>query len=163
MILQAKRPPMLLRANTRREFSRFHSFTASPMIAQSYTYFDGNTLASTPPSRCEPTREVSYSTDTAYSNVFKTYDDWGNLLTVKDPVGNVTSTTYDAAFHLFPETVTSPVTSLASKTEWDMVCGVPVKQAGFNGGLTQTPLTGEVTTSSYDALCRAVTTTSPGV
>jgi YD repeat-containing protein len=137
--------------------------TAGPLVAQSYTYFDGNTLASTPPSRCEPTREVSYSTDTAYSNVFKTYDDWGNLATVKDPVGNVTSTAYDAAWHLFPETVTSPVTSLASKTEWDMVCGVPVKQAGFNGSLTQTPLTGDVTTTSHDALCRPVTTTSPGV
>jgi YD repeat-containing protein len=76
--------------------------------------------------------------------------------------GKITTTTYDPTWKLFPVKTQSPIATLSTKTEWDMTCGAPTRQAGFNGDLTQTSLTGEVTTQTYDALCRPLRTDTPG-
>jgi RHS repeat-associated protein len=90
-----------------------------------------------------------------YANTFYTYDDYGNLRTVTDPVGIVTTTDYDAATATFPwRTVTGSLTNT-------------VLHDPRNGSvLAATNAQGMVTANSYDPLLRltnsAMSTTAYG-
>jgi RHS repeat-associated protein len=134
----------------------------NPVIARKSLFFDGEASETTPPSRCEATRERSYITTSTFADTQKSYDAFGNVLTITDPMGNVTTNSYEPTTQLYPATVQSPITALSTKAQWDLTCGAPAKQAGFNGTLAQTPLQGEVTTITYDPLCRELRKDMPG-
>jgi RHS repeat-associated protein len=136
--------------------------TTNPNISRSVFRYDGAISSATPATRCELTTQLDYKTDTAYGLTSKTYDLYGNVISSKDHFNNSTTTTYDSEYNLYPVTVTSPIATLSTKTEWEKVCGVPTKQAGLNAELSDTPLTGDVSTTTYDALCRPLLTTTPG-
>jgi YD repeat-containing protein len=138
------------------------NITTNPALAWKQLFRDGAATHTAVPTRCELTRERVYTTSTAYADTLTSYDAWGNVASQTDPVGNVTANSYDGAYHLFLTQAQTPLAGLSTKTDWDMVCGLPVKQAGFNGSLAQTPSTGEVTTTSYDALCRELRKDMPG-
>ena len=150
-------------------------YTALGVNTTSYIAFSFNTYSpagayTDPPpgaTGCELNKQQTYMGSTGYATSLQRFDAWGNVDRATDPLGNVTDTTYDADYQLFPEKLEAPlvtagVARLASKTEWDKTCGLPVRQAGFNGAVTQTPLQGEVTTTAYDMLCRPTTVTTPG-
>ncbi len=130
-------------------------------LADRLHYFD-NAPYGTPPMHCEITYMREYSAAGVNSLSLFTYDAYGNVATTTDPVGNVTTTTYDATTNLYPVKVQSPIVALKTETAWDPVCGVPLKQSGYNGNLTQTPATGEVTTFTYDTFCRETRRDMPG-
>jgi RHS repeat-associated protein len=134
----------------------------NPIIARKSLFYDGAASETVPPSRCEATRERAYITDTTFADTLKSYDAYGNVLTVTDPVGNVTTNTFEPTTQLYPATVQSAIAALSTKTQWDLTCGAPTKLAGFNGTLAQTPATAEVTTITYDPLCRELRKDMPG-
>jgi RHS repeat-associated protein len=139
------------------------AITTNPILAESQTYFDGATSLAAPPARCEPTTEwTRLTTSSVWSSITHAYDSFGNRISTNDAARNTTTTTYDASSNLYPTVVQSPIAALSSKTEWDPVCGAPIKQAGYNASLSQTPLISEVTTTTYDAFCRVDLKTFPG-
>jgi RHS repeat-associated protein len=134
----------------------------NPLLSRTEFRYDLSNFYYTAPSRCELTAQVDTVAGSTTTTTLKHYDGFGNVDTQTDAMGQVTTTAYDLTYSLFPVSVTSPIAALSTKTDWDMTCGLPVKQAGFNGTLAQTPLTGEVTTTTYDTLCRPLTTIAPG-
>ncbi len=126
--------------------------------------YDSSANSSVAPTRCEETSTVKWVSGTAYSKSTRSFDIYGNVISLVDPVGNRTDTLYDATTSLFPVEVRLPKyfsayfnnpTDARYKTTatWDAVCSKP---------LTQTDLNGQVTTRSYDALCREAQVNYPG-
>jgi YD repeat-containing protein len=82
--------------------------------------------------------------------VTMTYDAWGHPVTVTDPRGCATTTTYDAQ-QLYPVSVTNCLGHVATSTyddRWGVVTSV-------------TDVNGQTTTHAYDVFGRIVTTTGP--
>jgi YD repeat-containing protein len=142
----------------------YAGISGASRIGLHLNYFDGATSYTAPPaSRCEPTLALDWiSAAAGYATTSRRYDAYGNVLTTTDAMSNVSTNTYEPTTQLFVTATQSPIATLSTKTEWDTVCGVPTKSAGFNGTLAQTPQTGEVATTSYDALCRPVMVITPG-
>jgi RHS repeat-associated protein len=133
------------------------------LIGRTLNYYDGSSVnASAPTTRCELTKKEDWISGGSFATTQMAYDAYGNLSSTTDPMGNVTSNTYDATTQLYITSTQTPKPGLSTKTDWDLVCGTPIKQAGFNGTLTQTPATGEVTTTQFDALCRLIWQDQPG-
>jgi hypothetical protein len=77
------------------------------------------------------------------------YDSYGNLTSVTDEENRPpTTTTYDPARHIFPETVTNGANE-AETTLWDPICGIPSQRTDANN---------QVTTTQADDLCRLTRT-----
>jgi RHS repeat-associated protein len=81
----------------------------------------------------------------------RSYDAWGNVLSVTDAQNAVSTFTYDSTKHLFQMSSTNAL-SQSGSTTWDMGCQQP---------LTLTDANGQVTTRTYDAHCRMETETNP--
>ncbi len=79
-----------------------------------------------------------------------TYKPFGALESVTDETNRTTTTTYDAA-NLFLQTVTNGAGE-SETTHWHAQCGQPIDVTDANG---------QVTTSTYDELCRSKLTTNP--
>jgi RHS repeat-associated protein len=133
----------------------------STVLDQQNNYYDGDTTNSASPTRCETTLTAKRVSATSWIYpASNTYDAFGNRISTVDGVGNRTDTLYDAATNLFPVEVrlpkyfaASPDTSFKTTATWDSVCSKP---------LTQSDLNGQLTTRSYDALCREAQVNYPG-
>ncbi|XFA67183.1 RHS repeat-associated core domain-containing protein (plasmid) [Tistrella mobilis] len=131
--------------------------TAPKVLDEIYLY-DGATVSTTPPQRGNRTA-VRRWLDT--TNLFATvetatYDAYGNQITKTDALGNTTTTLYDDVFHLFPVEVRNPLYASdprqRTRTEWNTLCGKPAKTYDLNN---------QVTTYTYDALCRETRVSMP--
>ena len=80
------------------------------------------------------------------------YDSWGNMISVKDETNREVTTTYDAAYHLFPQTVPDRRCPASPDHAWDPVCGLPYQHTDAND---------QMTTFQSDALCRGRVPTRP--
>lgn len=78
--------------------------------------------------------------DTDYVSTNYTYDTYGNVLTVTDPLGNVTTTLYDS-YNLYPETITNAL-SQDKTIEYDLGLGKPTYVEEVNGSITETDYDG---------------------
>ncbi len=91
------------------------------------------------------------------ATTLRTYDSFGNLETVTDPVSNVTRYVYDTAYKLYVEQVQLPKFAADARfktsTSWDKVCQLPK---------TQTDMNGQVTSHEYDGFCREIRVNRPG-
>jgi RHS repeat-associated protein len=131
------------------------------ILNQQNFYYDGDATGTAPPTRCETTLTAKRVNATTWVNIASnTYDAFGNRTSTKDGVGNRIDTLYDTTNNLFPiETrlpkyfATPADTSFKTSATWDSVCQKP---------LTQTDLNGQVTTTTYDALCREASVNYPG-
>jgi RHS repeat-associated protein len=79
------------------------------------------------------------------------YDLYGNVTQVTNIKGAVTQLTYDTTYHLFPETVTNALNHV-TQTQWDAKCQAPTSVTDPNL---------QVTTTTYDPLCRHDRTDGP--
>ena len=136
--------------------------TTALVLARTQNFYGGATTLNTPPVNCNITQQRRYWSASGFAVTTYIFDHLGNLIEQTDPVGNKTLTTYDGVFGLYPIKVEHVGTGLQTETAWDYVCGLPVKQTGFNGDQAQTPATAEVTETSYDGLCRLSAQRSPG-
>ena len=129
-------------------------------LAESGSYYDGATAYTTPPTRCEATTSFAWTTGTSYVSSTQAFDAFGNVISTTDPVGNRTDQIYDTTYNLFPtETrlpkyfAATPDTRFKTTMTWDMTCQAP---------LTATDVNLQVTTNTYDALCRRTNQARPG-
>lgn len=133
--------------------------TASQVISDALTYYDGATTASTPPTRGLVTRTdvlkdwvssapVYLTTDT------KSYDANGRVTSETDVRGNATTTAYatNSGGQLVTTTMTNALGWVTTATA-DPATGLPVQSTDQNG---------RVTTEGYDALGRLVAVWKPG-
>ncbi len=85
-----------------------------------------------------------------------TYDGYGNVDTVTDARGNITTTEYETILHTHPSRIISPATNGVSHitriTSYDYRWGQPTTQIDENGNIT---------TFAYDGLGRPVQTDYP--
>jgi RHS repeat-associated protein len=143
--------------------------TSGTLLAQSYFAYDSAGSWETPPTKGDVTKTTRTLTDpdAGYSAVITeaTYSDRGNLATMEDELGTVTTYAYDDDFKLFETSRTVVVTKTAeagsqtrtfqNKTDWTlwMRCGKPAKLTAPNGAAT---------TFTYDVFCRETRRDLPG-
>jgi YD repeat-containing protein len=84
--------------------------------------------------------------------IFYTYDSYGNVLTQTDPMGNVTTTTYDPVTSTFPQTVTN-AKGQSGTIAYNYQYGKPATKTDPNGAVTQ---------HQYDVYGRLTTVIGPG-
>ncbi len=143
--------------------------TSGTLLAQSYFAYDTAGSWETPPTKgdvTKTTRTIS-DPDAGYSEVVTkaTYSDRGNLATMEDELGTVTTYAYDNDFKLFETSRTVVVTKTAEagdqtrtfrhETDWSpwAHCGKPRKLIAPNGATT---------TFDYDVFCRETRRDLPG-
>jgi RHS repeat-associated protein len=132
--------------------------TAGPFTAEVITRYDGQSADFLPPIRADPTK---VSRNNAPNNpqwleqTFE-YDAFGNVSAEIDEEGGRTEYSYDPAYHIF---VTEARDALHAtdprhkvQASWNFVCGAPA---------TKTDLNGQITSFTYDALCRPDLETRP--
>jgi YD repeat-containing protein len=114
--------------------------------------YDGLAFTAAPARGEVTTQRVFQSISPAqvYSDTVMTYDGAGNVLTVKDPVGNVSTTTYDAN-NLFAVSQTNAKGQVTTINYGDYVCGQPVGKTGIDT---------IAWTFDYDELCRPLKQTN---
>ncbi len=131
--------------------------TAGAKLSESLFYFDGATQYTEAPLAGLLTNQgVWRDTDDSYvfqcalSECFE-YDTYGNLTKVVNTKGGKTTIAYDTAYALFPESTKNALGHTFSSS-WDPVC---------EGPLSTTDANGQITTTTYDALCRHARTDGP--
>jgi RHS repeat-associated protein len=125
---------------------------ASPVVSQSYFYYDYQALQ-TAPARGDLTRRDDFQSISPQKNAsaFYEYDSYGSRTAETNALGERTERTYDAAFHLFVISerdalyATDPRHQAFSTP--NTVCGAPADKTGIDGVRV---------TYSYDAFCRPV-------
>jgi RHS repeat-associated protein len=103
-----------------------------------------------------PVTSVATTVEQAFS-----YDALGNRISAMDQLGRTTSYAYDTTYKLFPTTTTmpaavaghAPLTSQLGYASPALACGKPASMTDANG---------QVTTISYDMLCREISRSLPG-
>lgn len=118
-------------------------------VSQSLTAYDqpaGFVSADQAPTVGDATHALKWKNDTNEFVVTKaSYDAFGNVVSTTDELNRVSSTEYDAAYHVFPIARTNALRQRTTAPDWDPVCGQPLTTVGLNG---------DVTTHQYDKLCR---------
>ncbi|MCK4882312.1 MAG: RHS repeat protein, partial [Candidatus Omnitrophica bacterium] len=137
------------------------------IVRKTWFYYDnnGNTI---PPVKGLLTKKEDWAGDEpeAVNPVtLYTYDEIGNLLTTADPLGNETAITYDAAYNIFPVTVTNALNHQVHN-EYYGVDGVALDSGDGYTGLwgqikSTTDPNEQVGKRAYNVLGRLIATVSP--
>ncbi|MDQ0473929.1 RHS repeat-associated core domain-containing protein [Labrys wisconsinensis] len=119
--------------------------SAGPLLADQVIYYDASTTLGAVPAKGDVTQTGHRPQASGSWYLAKAeYDAYGNKTAVIDEVGNRTETVYDTGTHLLPvEVRNAKAQSVVSA--YDLGCQKPS---------TITDLNGQVTTFTYDALCR---------
>jgi RHS repeat-associated protein len=126
---------------------------ASTSYIEFQQYFYDGLALNVAPSKGEVTTQRTFqslSPSQVYADTVMAYDSAGNVVSVKDPVGNVSTTAYDSN-KLFPIKQTNAKGQESTITYGDFTCGSPTGKVGID------------TISwmfTYDALCRPLTQTN---
>lgn len=144
---------------TREElFAGAGSTLAATPITRTDTLYDGSIVHTDPPLKGDATALKRWDpiANTAVTET-RDYDTYGNLIRKTDELGNPTDTTYDTTYNLFPVSQTLPPNAAsvrhASTFTWNIGCG---KFATITDPNTQ------LTSVTYDPLCRPVRIDKPG-
>ena len=105
--------------------------TAQPRIGYRRFAYDLGTLGGAP-TKGDVVRQTDYQSESpaiVFTDLFFTYDTFGNQTSVTDSNGNRTETLYDTVFDLFPVAVRDPLYPTdnrhLSTADYDTVCGAP--------------------------------------
>ena len=127
-------------------------------LARETYYYDGQTNWSQPPvhGNLSWQRYLEWNTvpggAVSYPTVERrNYDNWGNVTSITDARGAASTYAYEGAKHLFQIRATNAL-GHRTTTTWDQGCQQP---------LTVTDPNSQVTTRTYDALCRLLSETGP--
>ncbi|MBN1189186.1 MAG: hypothetical protein JXA46_05480 [Dehalococcoidales bacterium] len=124
------------------------------LASQTLFYYDSNNNSiATPPTIGNVTRIEQSVNATASVSTYFTWDTYGNQLSVTDPEGNSTNTTYETTFHIYPATKTLPLTGLSENYTY---------QPGTGNLLAITDINDNTTYYEYDPLGRVLKIIKPG-
>lgn len=127
--------------------------TTGALLNETVSYYDGAATWNQAPSAGLLTKTARWlSSPSSFVVTENEHDAWGNVTATVNELGARTTVVFDATYHVFPISSTNALNHMATET-WDPVCGVQTAKVGLNG---------QTTTTTYDALCRVVTTTEPG-
>lgn len=109
-------------------------------------YYDYATDQTTPPVNGYLTRTEAWRDKPAETFVVtsRTYDGYGNVVTSTDPLGAITQFAYDDVYHQYVKQITNPL-GQPTFSELDPACLKPKTTKDLNG---------QISTWTYDALCR---------
>ncbi len=125
-------------------------------VAAAWLYYDAATSYTTPPTVGRLTKTCRWRDGGTNPCVELTYDDWGNVHTVQDARGNITTLSHDTFYRTFPESVTTPATPNAPNG----LTAAFTYDARFGVVLTATDPNGQTTTNQYDVFGRLTSTTN---
>jgi RHS repeat-associated protein len=127
--------------------------TAGTKLGETLAYYDNATTWNQAPTKGLATKAGQWrsATDT-YAESRKEYDEWGNLTAEINPLGARTELGWDPTYHSYQTTEKNALAHQVAAT-WDPVCGQPTQVRNPDNQLT---------TVSYDALCRRAEMTEPG-
>ncbi len=135
----------IIRNKVSQESTRDH---ANNLVRKTRYYYDSAALNVV--SIGNLTNESVWNNSSTWHNTYYTYNAYGNLLTVKNPRGYITTYTYDSKY-LYPATSTNPK-SYSTSSSYDYGSGQISSYTDENGGTSQT---------SYDGLGRVLTVSVP--
>src|SRR5262249_6286640 len=131
---------------------------SGPFAAEVITAYDGQGDSMLPPVRGDPT-EISRNNQPVSPDGLKKsfeYDAFGNVSAEINEEGGRTEYSYDPTYNIFVTETRDALfaTDDRHKTSasWNYLCGAPSSKTGLNG---------EVTSFTYDALCRPDLETRP--
>jgi RHS repeat-associated protein len=124
--------------------------TQGRLLAEEKTYFDGAQTETAVPSKGDPTATLIW-TGTKYLRTDRTFDGFGNPLSVRSPLGYTTQYAWDTPSSLYMTRETNAAAH-AVVTGWNLLCGQKASQKDPNQAET---------TWQYDALCRKARQTNP--
>jgi RHS repeat-associated protein len=130
---------------------------AGTTIAETWFYYDGEPLHTTPPTIGNLTQRCHWLNGGTNPCVTMAYDAFGNLTATTDARGNTTTITYDAMFQTFPVTVTTPPTANAPSG----LVTTSAYDARFAVVTSTTDPNNQTTTYAYDTFGRVTATTNP--
>lgn len=138
--------------NTKRvQFGTSDTAVSAQTLLYERYYYDANSAYTSVPNIGNLTK-VKRHTAAGYKTITDlAYDDYGNVLSETDAIGNITAHEYDTVDHLFRVSTTNARGHSAS-TVWDTSCHAPTSVTDANG---RTP------TTSYDEFCRVLRTETP--
>ncbi len=128
--------------------------------AQKYFYYDGATLITTAPTKGLLTKEEEWLSAACGTpgpgcagspTTVMTYDTYGNIATITDARGYVTTNTYETTYRLFLTQISNAASQTRSFTYDAWIAQI----------LTSTDQNSQVTTTNYDALGRVTKVISP--
>jgi RHS repeat-associated protein len=126
---------------------------AGTLLLQTLYYYDGQGRWDVAPAYGYPTQTLRwYDQTSSYVSTGAQYDGFGNLIATSDETGALSRVTFDDTYHLYP-TGTTNALGHSTSAQYDAVCGVPLRTTDLNG---------QVTTISYDPLCRPSRADLPG-
>lgn len=131
--------------------------SAGTILRRNQLYYDGASDTATAPTRGHVTTARAWlDPGSRWVESTSTYDATGNITAVVDPLGNSTEMDYDVS-HQYVVQVRNPLwfygdTRQKTSTTWNALCGQPA---------TSTDLNDQVTSFTYDALCRPTRTDYP--
>ncbi|HSC70990.1 MAG TPA: hypothetical protein VLH58_06520, partial [Candidatus Methylomirabilis sp.] len=125
-------------------------------VAEAWLHYDGATSHTTPPTAGRLTKQCHWLDGGTNPCVELTYDEWGNVHTVKDARGNITTVDYDTAHRTFPASVTTPATPNAPNG----LTTTYTYDEKFGAVLTTRDPNNQTTTNGYDRFGRLTSVTN---
>ena len=134
----------------------------SAILARSYAYYDGSTIAGTVTNGLVTRSDVWNKVGTVESllSTYNTYNGYGQLLTSKDPLNNTTSVAYDATWSMFPLTTTN-AKGFIKTSEYYGVNSVALTGGIWGMAKSITDPNSQKLTSTYDAFGRVISEINP--
>jgi len=127
--------------------------TSGTLLKQTLYIYDANTDYNQAPTKGEGTRTRTWnSKDGSYVEVKRTFDSYGNVTSVTDPLNHLNTTSYDANYHQYITQSCNALNQCASQA-WDYVLGQVTAVTDANS---------IATTYTYDALGRLTQTSYNG-
>ncbi len=128
------------------------SFPAGTLTTQLLYYYDHNSAYTNAPTLGALTQKSEWNDQTGgYVSTQFGYDEYGNEISITDPMGRTSTSTFDGAYHQY---ALAKIDSLGRATQvaYDYVLALPISRTDADGNLT---------TTSYDALGRQSQLTTP--
>jgi RHS repeat-associated protein len=121
-------------------------------VAETRYLYDNNSAYNQAPTLGE-LKQALVTTDGAifFASATYGYDSFGNVTSVTDARGKTTTTTFDAQYHLFAESIDPPLLP-ATTTSYDKLLGLTASSTDANGAVTST---------TYDVFGRRTSITTP--
>ncbi len=135
--------------------------TADLMVEERY-YYDNASSYTTPPTKGLRTKVRRGKDGWGWVETRATYDAWGNVASVTDPLGRTTTYTYDSYYHLYRIQETNPLNHTTTYEYYGINESDPGIGSGYTGLLKRvTDPNGAAVLHTYDAFGRTVAIVRP--
>jgi len=140
--------------------------SAGQEVRKAWFYYDDSNDLEAQPTKGQLTKKEDWAGEGNINPVTRySYDNYGNLETTTDPLGNTTTITYDTTYHLFPITTTNALLQTVNNTYYGVegvsVIGLEGKPVPWGLLKSTTDPNGQTVQKDYDVFGRSTIIVSP--